>query len=233
MDLTELGLGCLLHDVGKMRIPLEILNKPGRLTFDEMETMKQHPALGFEMVRGHVPPAAASVVLNHHQRYAGGGYPGRTEFGTGVTLPPLAGKQIPVFSRIATLCDVYDAATTHRVYAPAKPPVQALHEMRTMCRGMFDPVIEAAFFEIIPPFPIGQAVTLSDGTQAAVVDFNPRSPVRPKVQPLRRASGEAVPNPALEELDLAIYDDLEIVAVDDRDVRSYTASLQPRELSLI
>lgn len=233
MDLKELGLGCILHDVGKMRIPPEILNKPGKLTPTEMDLMKQHPLYGYEMVKGRIPPAAAGVVLNHHQRYGGGGYPARIDSRTGERFPPLSGKQIPIFSRIATLCDVYDAATTQRVYSPAKPPVQALHEMRTMCQGMFDPIVEAAFYEIIPPFPIGQIVTLSDGTQAAVVDFNSRQPVRPKVQAIRYANGEIVPNPALEELDLGVFSDLEIVAVDEYDVRPFLASQQPSELALV
>ena len=131
-------------------------------------------------------------MLNHHQQYGGGGYPVRVDSRTGETLPPMAGKQIPVFSRIATVVDVYDAATSQRVYQAAKLPVHALFEMRTACRGFFDPQIEQAFYQIIPPFPIGQVVTLSNGVEAVVVDFNPKHPERPKVQGLRDPSGERV-----------------------------------------
>jgi HD-GYP domain-containing protein (c-di-GMP phosphodiesterase class II) len=225
-DLQLLGLGCLLHDVGKMRILPELLNSPARLTPEQMQIMRMHPVYGHEMVKGRVPPAAAQVVLNHHQRYGGGGYPARIDSRTGEPLPPLEGKQIPVFSRIATVVDVYDAATSTRVYQSAKYPVQALYEMRTACKGYFDPQIEQAFYQIIPPFPIGQVVTLSNGVEAAVVDFNPRQPVRPKVQGLRAPNGERFHDPSLEEVDLALHPDLQIAFIDGADVRPYQLPLQ-------
>ncbi len=223
-DLQLLGLGCLLHDVGKMRVPPELLNNPARLTPEQMQIMRLHPVFGHEMVKGRVPPAVAQVVLNHHQRFAGGGYPARIDSRTGEQLPPLEGKQIPVFSRIATVVDVYDAATSTRVYQQAKYPVQVLHEMQTSCKGYFDPQVEQAFYQIIPPFPIGQIVTLSNGVEAAVVDFNPKKPVRPKVQGLRAPNGERFADPSLEEIDLALHPDLHIAAVDGFDVRPFQVS---------
>ncbi len=220
-DLQHLGLGCLLHDVGKMRIPSEILNNPKRLSPPEMEVMKLHPVFGHEMVRGRVPAAASQVVLNHHQRFAGGGYPARVDSRTGEILPPISGKQIPIFSRIATVCDVYDAATTARCYSEAKLPVQALYEMRTQCVGFFDPVVEQAFHQVIPPFPIGQVVTLASGVEAAVVDFNAANPFRPKVQGIRDPYGQRFPDPSLEEIDLALALDEQIAAIDGVDVRPF------------
>ena len=92
-DLKELGLGCLLHDVGKMLIAPEILNKPGKLTDEEFDEMKRHPVYGYEMVKGRVPPVASQIVLNHHQRFGGGGYPDRVDSRTGEKLPPLSGRQ--------------------------------------------------------------------------------------------------------------------------------------------
>jgi hypothetical protein len=169
------------------------------------------------------------VVLNHHQQYGGGGYPVRVDSRTGQPLPPMAGKQIPVFSRIATVVDVYDAATSQRVYQAAKLPIHALYEMRVACRGFFDPYIEQAFYQIIPPFPIGQVVTLSNHVEAVVVDFNPKHPERPKVQGLSDPSGVRYPDPALEEIDLAMYPDLEIAWVDGVDVRPFQASRQATE----
>jgi hypothetical protein len=138
----------------------------------------------------------------------------------------LAGEQIPVFSRIAIMADVYDAATSQRCYSAAKLPVQVLDEMRQSCRGFFDPMVEAAFYRIIPPFPIGQVVTLSNGIEAVTVDFNPDFPVRPKVQCLRTPSGQRFQNPGLEEIDLALYTELEITAIDGQDVRPFLASQQ-------
>ncbi len=224
-ELHLLGLGCLLHDIGKMRVPAAILHKPGRLTTEEMAEMQKHTTLGYEMVKGSVPASAAQIVLNHHQRFNGAGYPARVDHASGETLPPLAGKQIPVFSRIATIVDVYDAATTARCYSAAKPPVQVLHEMRTRCRGFFDPMVEEAFYRTVPPFPIGQTVTLSNGVEAAVVDFNADFPLRPKVQCLGAADGSRFAHPSLEEIDLALYGDLSIVAVDGCDVRTFVEAL--------
>lgn len=223
-DVQLLGLGCLLHDVGKMKIPPEILGKPGRLTAEEMDIIKMHPVYGHEMVKGQVAPAAAEVVLNHHQRWDGRGYPARIDARSGEQLPPLVGKQIPIFSRIATMADVYDAATSQRCYSRAKLLVQALYEMRTVCRGFFDPVVEKSFYEIIPPFPVGQVVTLSNGIEAAVVDFNPRHPQRPKVQGIRDPYGVAFADPNLEEIDLVLHDDIQIAFINGEDVRPYQES---------
>ena len=95
-DLHHLGLGCLLHDVGKVLVPREILDKPSRLTRDEMIEMRRHTLYGYEMVRGTLPAAAAQVVLNHHQRWDGSGYPGRIHPQTGDDLPALAGRAIQI-----------------------------------------------------------------------------------------------------------------------------------------
>jgi len=228
-DLHLLGLGCLLHDVGKMQVPKEILNKPGRLDEKEMAEMQRHTVYGYEMVRNTLPPPGAHVVLNHHPRWDGSGYPCRTDHLTGQQLPPPAGRQIPIFSRIAILADIYDAATSKRCYSEAKLPVCVLHEMRTRCQGFFDPVVEAAFYRTVPPFPIGQIVTLSNGVEAVVVDFNPDYPVRPKVQCLRTPDGQRFEHPALEEIDLAFDADLEVAAIDGQDVRPFTASQQANE----
>ena len=229
-DLRQMGLGCLLHDIGKMHIPQEVLTKPGKLTTEEYEVMKTHPVIGYEMLKGQIPAAAAQVVLNHHQRFDGKGYPKRTDLLTGATLPPQAGKQIHIFSRIATIADIYDAATSKRCYSDAKPSVQVLHELRTWCKGAFDPVVERAFYEIIPPFPIGKVVTLNNGVEAVVVDFNPRYPASPKVQGLRDPYGQRYADPSLEEFDLALYTDLHIAHVDGIDVRPFLSSQKPLEI---
>jgi HD-GYP domain-containing protein (c-di-GMP phosphodiesterase class II) len=223
-NLQLLGLGCLLHDVGKTRIPTEVLNKPSRLTAEEMELMKLHPVYGYEMVKGRVPPAVAEVVLNHHQRWDGSGYPERTDPRTGERLASAQREQIPIFSRIATVVDVFDAATSKRCYSGAKLPAQVLHEMRTTCRGFFDPRLQEAFYEIIPPFPIGKMVTLSDGSEAVVVDFNPRWPSRPRVQGLKDPHGVPYADPSRQEIDLALHRELTITFVDNVDVRPFVAT---------
>jgi hypothetical protein len=97
--------------------------------------------------------------------------------------------------------------------------------MKHWCQGHFDPEVERAFREIIPPFPIGQIVTLSTGMEAVVVDFNPRHPVRPKVQGIRTPKGDPIRNPALEEIDLALHTDVEIASIGGTDVREFAAAL--------
>lgn len=225
-DLHLLGLGCLLHDIGKMLVPKEILNKPGRLDPAEMAEMRRHTTYGYEMVRRSIPASAAQIVLNHHQRWDGTGYPSRINPRTREELAPLTGRQIPVFSRIIVVADVYDAATSQRCYSDAKLPVQVLHEMRNRCQGFFDPVVESAFYRTVPPFPIGQVVTLSNGIEGAVVDFNAECPARPKVRCLRMPGEQSFDHTACEEIDLNLCHDLEIAWVDGQDVRPYTACQQ-------
>ena len=151
------------------------------------------------------------------------GYPARVDSRTGEELPPLAGRQIPVFSRIALAADVYDAATSRRCYSSAKLPVQVIHEMRTFCQAFFDPVVMEAFYRTVPAFPIGQMVTLNNGAEAVVVDFNPDCPIRPKVQCVKDPGGELIRDPALEEIDLALYRDISIVEAAGKDVREYAS----------
>ncbi len=228
-NLYLLGMGCLLHDVGKMRISPAILHKPGRLTDEEMAEMRRHPIYGYEMVKGSLPDSAAQIVLNHHQRYDGSGYPAPVDSHTGEELSPPAGDQIPIFSRIAIMADVYDAATTRRCYSEAKLPVEVLHEMRVSCEGFFDPVVESAFYRTVPPFPIGQIVMLNNGIEAVVVDFNPDYPAHPKVQCLRTARGERFDDPTFEEIDLGLYPEMWIAEVDGRDVEPFLASQETSE----
>ncbi|MBY0587534.1 HD-GYP domain-containing protein [bacterium] len=219
-EVISLGLGCLLHDVGKMRISKEILDKPSRLTPDEMDEIRKHPSIGYEMVKGEIPLVASQVVLHHHQRWDGKGYPRMLNSQTGEPLDVLAGDKIPIFGRIATICDVFDAATSKRVYSDAKPSVQVLCEMLRYNAGCFDPVVQKAFYEIVPAFPIGTVVTLTNGFVAAVVDFDPKHPCQPRVKPIRYPDGEPCRYPDNREIDLSTVD-LTIHFQGDVDVRPF------------
>jgi HD-GYP domain-containing protein (c-di-GMP phosphodiesterase class II) len=223
-DMFNLGLGALLHDVGKLQIAPEILHKPGPLRGEEFEAMKKHTVLGRDMLAGHADPEAVEVALHHHQRWDGNGYPDRFDARTEAAPRTLSGHEIPVFSRITSMADVYDAATSRRRYSPAKSAVQVLHEMRTSCQGAFDPVVARAFFEIVPPFPVGTTVGLSDGRTAVVVDLNPTAPVRPKVLGFDDRSAALQDGAASEEIDLTQAEGLEIVSVGGTCVKAFTAS---------
>jgi HD-GYP domain-containing protein (c-di-GMP phosphodiesterase class II) len=131
MELLELELAALLHDVGKLRVPRELLRKAGPLSDSEERLMRNHPAWGAELVAG-VPglQAVALIVRHHHERVDGSGYPNG-----------LAGVHIPVASRIMAVCDAYGAMTEARPYREQREPHQALAELRDLAGNQFDPAV--------------------------------------------------------------------------------------------
>ncbi|MGH2918518.1 MAG: HD domain-containing phosphohydrolase [Solirubrobacteraceae bacterium] len=131
LDLLELELAALLHDLGKLAIPDAILKKPAPLDRDEQILMRQHPEWGAAILT-HAPglQAVATIVRCHHEWWDGTGYPSR-----------LAGKRIPIASRIVAICDAYDAMTSDRCYRKALPRDSALEEMRSAAGAQFDPTL--------------------------------------------------------------------------------------------
>jgi putative nucleotidyltransferase with HDIG domain len=137
-EMETLRLGSLLHDVGKLALPVELLGRPGPLTVDELEVVRTHPAAGARILRplaGATP--ALPVVLHHHERWDGTGYPRR-----------LAGPRIPVEARLVALADAFDAMTTTRPYRPALPYDAALAELARCAGTQFDPILAHACVEI-------------------------------------------------------------------------------------
>ncbi|MCK9295052.1 MAG: HD domain-containing protein [Desulfobulbaceae bacterium] len=125
--LREFALGCILHDIGKSRIDDAILNKPGKLTEDEFAVMKKHPQYGYKLMIGAVPAISLDVILHHHEKHDGKGYP-----------RGLQGDRISDFAKIAAIADVYDALTTKRSYADAKDPFKAVLTMKEKMVGHFE-----------------------------------------------------------------------------------------------
>lgn len=136
-DLEELAIAGKLHDIGKAFVRPEVLNKPGKLTAEEMVEIKQHPEIGFWLLQGDKRyRRVAEIVRHHHERWDGLGYPGG-----------LKGEEIPLFSRIIAVADAYDAMTTERVYQKTKTRRAAIREVEKNAGSQFDPIIAEVFIE--------------------------------------------------------------------------------------
>jgi putative nucleotidyltransferase with HDIG domain len=168
----EAGMAGLLHDVGKMLMPLEVLNKPGSLTDDEFTIMKSHPGKGHAALAasGAFSEGVLDVCLHHHEKMDGSGYPKK-----------LSGEQITLLARMGAVCDVYDAVTSTRPYKNAWDPAASLARM-AQWKGHFDPKIFQAFVVSLGIFPVGTLVKLKSQRLAVVIDQNPGKLTQPVVR---------------------------------------------------
>jgi putative nucleotidyltransferase with HDIG domain len=162
--LREIGIGCILHDIGKTFIPREILNKPTRLTPKEFEIMKSHPTIGFEMVRGAdtvgiLPP---HIVLQHHEKQNGTGYP-RGITGNNRLEISDEPRSIHLYGSIAAVADIYDALSSDRPYRKALPPEKVIDAIAGMSGHELNREILRIFLQITPVHPVGSTVRVTRG----------------------------------------------------------------------
>jgi HD-GYP domain-containing protein (c-di-GMP phosphodiesterase class II) len=176
--LAKIALGLLLHDIGKLAIPDEILQKPGALDESEWAVVRRHPQMGAEMLGENISFLIRAVVKQHHERWDGSGYPDGTE-----------GDAIHQFARIAAVADVYDAVTSERVYRAQMAPHQGVAIIERGEGTEFDPEVVAVFSKVVMPFPPGSEVELADGRTALVVDVDPRAPYEPTVRAMHPVTG--------------------------------------------
>lgn len=233
-DVVNLALGALLHDVGLELLRQEETVRAGERIDETEEPWRRHPVRGYGAVRGHIEPSAASVVLNHHQRHDGSGFPSIDELrklgfckareASGEGLP---GDEPHIFARIVAVADAYDsvrcALGSHdgEEFTPA-PPIRALG--RVLDREWahrFDPVALRALLKVVPAYEPGDVVRLSDGREAVIAGWNAAQPCRPPVRTLPetwRENTAEMPGTEQSSIDLNERDDIAIERVGGIDV---------------
>ena len=212
-EVTNLGLGAMQHDIGVMQLPDPTRELYGQSGSDLDPLWRDHTSLGYNSVRGNIAPSAATVILNHHQRIDGSDY-------AGGQTPILSGNTIHVFARIVGLADAFDELQ-FPVNGPTLPTVRVLqHLLQSAVAEQFDQQVLRVLLSVVPPFPPGSVLRLSDGQWAVAVDHNIDDPCRPLVQLLDGpASSSADKGTQGQFMDLThCADDLHVVECDDHDV---------------
>lgn len=168
-ELNDLSLGATLHDIGKARVPGDILNKPGRLTQEEYIEMKRHTVYGYRMLKDipELNDSVALIALQHHEREDGGGYP--------FSLPS---DKINMLAKIVAIADVYHAMSSSRVYHQAEPFHIVISQMQNDVFGKFDPKIMLIFLYRVMDNLVGRRVLLSNGEEGTILMVDPFEPLR-------------------------------------------------------
>jgi len=202
-SLMNLGMGSLMHDMGKTLIPGYILNKPGPLSDDEFSVIKKHSEYGYSILTNndsYIKRLSALIALQHHERYNGEGYP-----------KGLLGANIHEFSQIVGIADVFDAMTADRVYRKAHPPYEAFEMLAGSGDFFFDYKLVLAFLSNIAAYPAGTIVWLSSKEIAIVVETPKGFPLYPKVKVIYDAAGNKIPEPI--DIDLSTQNEITVIKV--------------------
>lgn len=195
--LLQLGVGALLHDLGKLQISPKILDKPDRLTREEFEEIKRHPQLGYTILResGEFDYTATSILYQHHEKLDGSGYPNQ-----------LKGDAIYDYAKIVAIADIFDAITSSRVYNKAMPNHEAIEILLAYASCELDKNLVGLFLEHIPAFPLGTFVHLNNASKGVVIAQNKGLPLRPLLLIVEEGGREVRPYECnlAKELDLVI-----------------------------
>ncbi|WP_412478239.1 HD-GYP domain-containing protein [Azonexus sp. IMCC34839] len=186
----EAGMAGLLHDLGKAMMPLEVLNKPGKLTDEEFALIKTHPEEGYKLLlegKG-VTETIKDVCLHHHEKVDGTGYP-----------KGLNGDTMSLFAKMGAVCDVYDAITSNRPYKAGWDPAESIKRMAEW-KGHFDPTVFQAFVKSLGIYPIGSLVRLESGKLGVVIEQGEQSLLKPKVKVFFSTKSQAYLRPEIIDL---------------------------------
>lgn len=206
--LKELGIGALLHDIGKTMIDNSLLNKPGDLTHQEFQEIKCHTEYGFDILRQYneLSLLSAHIAFQHHERWDGQGYP-----------RGLAAESIHEYARIVAAVDVFDALMADRPYRPSYTLSQALHVLKRMSGIYLDPNCVNALLANIAVYPIGTIVVLNTGDIGIVMDVNREHPARPVVKVIFDMNHRRLADP--HEIDLSKMGNVTVAkALSDDDI---------------
>lgn len=189
--VREAGMSGLLHDIGKALMPMDILNKPGKLTDGEFRVIQSHPVEGHRLLaegKG-ASETVLDVCLHHHEKIDGSGYPDR-----------LPGDRISLFAKMGAVCDVYDAITSNRPYKAGWDPAESIRRMAEWSAGHFEESVFQAFVKSIGIYPTGSLVLLASGRLAVVVEQSEKSLLAPRVKAFFSTKAQAYVMPETIEL---------------------------------
>lgn len=200
-QLRELGFSALLHDIGKVFISKDILNKDGNLTNEEYAEIKKHCLLGCNHIKKGYGVSNSSYmgILDHHEKYDGGGYPNN-----------IKGNKISWYGRIISVADVYDALTSDRPYRKSLLPADAMEYIMASTDSLFDPKVVEIFVKKIAPYPVGTCVRLSNDLTGIVIENYENLSLRPKIRIFKDKDKDVEPY----ELSLADHQSLNITVVE-------------------
>ena len=172
-ETRSAGMAGLMHDLGKALMPMDVLNKPGKLTEGEFKVIKTHPSEGYKLLLSglKVDAMVLDVCLHHHEKMDGSGYP-----------DALKADQISLFAKMGAVCDVYDAITSNRPYKTGWDPAESLRKMAEWADGHFDKMVFQAFVKSLGIYPIGSLVKLTSGRLGVVVEQTGKSLTTPSIK---------------------------------------------------
>jgi putative nucleotidyltransferase with HDIG domain len=184
--INKVGIGALLHDIGKTNLPLDLLNKADKLTEEEFAVIQKHSELGRDMLLQNpkIPEEAVNVAYQHHERYDGTGYPNG-----------LKGDKVSQFGQMASIVDVYDAITSDRVYHKGMEPAEAIRKIFEWSKHHFKEELCNFFIKCVGIYPVGTLVRLESGLLAVVVEPGKASLIQPVVRAVYDVVKEAYIHP--------------------------------------